>query len=72
MNRISAFTTFAGANGQEIAYAYSVIDEDTGATIKDNQRKSVTVLPIKKNNDVLNAIETVNEYLLKCLEVSNG
>lgn len=68
MKQITSFTAFIDARGQQIAYSYSDINENTGATIKDNERGSITVLPIPKNKEVLEHIAAVNEYVMNHLE----
>lgn len=68
MKQITSFTAFVDARGQQIAYSYSIIDENTGATIQDNIRASITVLDIPKNKDVLANIAAVNEYIMNHLE----
>lgn len=72
MKKVTSFTAFVNEKGQQLAYSYDDINEDTGATIRENQRGSMTVLPIPKNEDVLAHIAAVNEYLKNQLEASNG
>lgn len=68
MINVTSITAFMSGKGQEIAYSYAVIDENTGATIKQNERGSMTVVNIPGNRDVLESIATVNEYVRSHLE----
>ncbi len=59
MNKITSFTAHQTAEGMRLTYTYSVIDEDGNVT-KSNERATTIVL----NQDILDPIESINEFLL--------
>ena len=65
MKKLTSVTT---SEGQRLSYTYSVIDEDTGAIISDNNRESMIVLDIPKNAEVLGHIDAIKAYLSRKLE----
>ena len=68
MKKLTSVTMHTTSEGQRLSYTYSVIDEDTGAIISDNNRESMIVLDIPKNAEVLGHIDAIKAYLSRKLE----
>lgn len=68
MKKLTSVTMHTTSEGQRLSYTYSVIDEDTGAIISDNNRESMIVLDIPKNAEVLVHIDAIKAYLSGKLE----
>lgn len=63
MKKITSITMHTTSEGQRLSYTYSVIDEDSGAVISENNRESLVVLDIPANQEVLANIAAVNSYI---------
>ncbi len=59
MKRITSFVQHTTGEGGRISYTYSLIDEN-GNIIKENAKDTFVVI----DNDVVNAINTINAYLV--------
>lgn len=59
MKRITSFVHHTTGEGGRISYTYSLIDEKGNIT-KENAKDTFVVV----DNDVLNAINTINAYLV--------
>lgn len=68
MKKLTSVTMHTTSEGQRLSYTYSVVDEDTGAIISDNNRESMIVLDIPKNAEVLGHIDAIKAYLSGRLE----
>lgn len=68
MKQITSVTMHTTSEGQRLSYTYSVIDENTGTVISENNRESRVVLNIPSNQTVLDAISTINSYVGDKLE----
>lgn len=68
MKKLTSVTMHTTSEGQRLSYTYSVIDEDTGTVISDNNRESRIVLDIPKNADVLAHIAGVKAFVSEKLE----
>ena len=68
MKKLTSVTMHTTSEGQRLSYTYSVVDEDTGAVISDNNRESMIVLDIPKNAEVLGHIDAIKAYLSRKLE----
>ena len=68
MKQITSVTMHTTSEGQRLSYTYSVIDENTGTVISENNRESRVVLNIPSNQTVLDAILTINSYVGDKLE----
>lgn len=68
MKQITSVTMHTTSEGQRLSYTYSVIDENTGTVISENNRESRVVLNIPSNQTVLDAILTINSYVGDRLE----
>lgn len=68
MKKLTSVTMHTTSEGQRLSYTYSVVDEDTGAIISDNNRESMIVLDIPKNAEVLGHIDAIKAYLSRKLE----
>lgn len=63
MKKVTSATMHMTSEGQRLSYTYSVIDENTGAIVSENNRNSLIVLPIDANEEVLAAVDTVMNYI---------
>lgn len=63
MKKITSVTLHTTSEGQRLSYTYSVIDENSGAVISENNRESLVVLDIPANKDVLKNIADINSYI---------
>ena len=68
MKKLTSVTMHTTSEGQRLSYTYSVVDEDTGAIISDNNRESMIVQKKKKNAEVLGHIDAIKAYLSRKLE----
>lgn len=68
MKEITSVTMHTTSEGQRLSYTYSVIDENTGTVISENNRESRVVLNIPSNQTVLEAINTIKSYVSERLE----
>lgn len=68
MKKITSVTMHTTSEGQRLSYTYSVIDENTGTVISENNRESKVVLDIPSNQTVLEAINTIKSYVSERLE----
>ena len=69
MKKITSVTIHTTSEGQRLSYTYSVIDENSGAIISENNRESLVVLDIPVNKEVLENIAGINNYINKKMEV---
>lgn len=63
MNKVTSFTSHTTSEGQRLSFTYSVINEENGQIVSDNNRMSIILLDIEQNTQVLEAISTIVEYL---------
>lgn len=63
MKKITSVTMHTTSEGQRLSYTYSVIDENSGSVISENNRESLVVLDIPANKDVLKNIADINSYI---------
>ena len=63
MNKITSVTFHTTGEGQRLTYTYSVIDEDTGTLVSDNNRKNMIVMDTKNNKEILSCINKIYEYV---------
>lgn len=63
MNKVTSFTSHTTSEGQRLSFTYSVINEENGQIVSDNNRVSIILLDIEQNTKVLEAISTIVEYL---------
>lgn len=63
MKKITSVTMHTTSEGQRLSYTYSVIDENSGAVISENNRESMVVLDIPTNQEVLKNIASINTYI---------
>lgn len=63
MKKITSVTMHTTSEGERLSYTYSDIDENTGFVFSDNNRKSLIVLDIQANKDVLADIAAVKAYV---------
>lgn len=68
MKKITSVTMHTTSEGQRLSYTYSVIDENSGAVISENNRESLVVLDIPANKEVLENIAAINNYINKKME----
>lgn len=64
MKKITSFTAHNTSEGQRLSFTYSVIDENSGQVISDNNRMSIVLLEIERNKDAIASIDNLNQYLL--------
>ena len=69
MKKITSITMHTTNEGKRLSYTYSVIDEETGAVISNNNRDSMVVLETTANQTVLKQMEGVQEYVQGKIEV---
>ena len=62
MKKVTSVTLHTTSEGQRLSYTYSVINEDTGAVVSENNRESMIVLDIAANKTVLEHIAAVMDY----------
>lgn len=63
MNKVTSVTLHTTSEGQRLSYTYSVINEDTGAVVSENNRASMVVLEIPANTEVLEHIASIMGYV---------
>lgn len=63
MKKVTSITLHTTSEGQRISYTYSVIDENTGVLLSDNNRESMIVLDITSNKKALEHIEALKLYV---------
>lgn len=68
MKKITSVTMHTTSEGQRLSYTYSVIDENSGSVISENNRESLVVLDIPANKEVLENIAAINNYINKKME----
>lgn len=63
MKRVTSVTLHTTSEGQRISYTYSVVNENTGALLSENNRESMIVLDIPNNTEVLSNINSIIQYV---------
>lgn len=63
MKKITSVTMHTTSEGQRLSYTYSIIDENSGSVISENNRDSIVVLDIPANQIVLQNILSINNFV---------
>lgn len=58
VKRITSMTVHQTANGEQVAFTYSIIDDD-GNIVTQNKRSEVVIL----DQDVLNAVDVLYKFV---------
>lgn len=63
MKKLTSMTLHNTSEGQRVSYTYSVIDENSGAVLSENNRESRIILEIPANMEALSCISTLKAYV---------
>lgn len=63
MKNVTSVTLFKKDDMQRLAYTFSVIDEDKGVIVSENNRGDMVVLDLPDNADILQQIDAIKEYV---------
>lgn len=63
MRVLTSTTIHTTSAGETLSYTYSVIDENTGAVISENNRESMVLLNIPANKEILQHIAAIDDFL---------
>lgn len=69
MKKVTSVTMHTTGEGQRLSYTYSVIEDESGAVLSSGNRESLVVVDIPANQEVLDAIKTIDDFVAERLGV---